>query len=136
MRSRRRPITRTLTVYQQGERETQFADYEHIPGLNWGGWHDAGDYDLPAGSISNTMLALALAQEEFHPGIDMTTVRRATREVLLHIPDGEDDLLQQVEYGVEGLMGVVPRLGPHLRRNHRELAGPVRRNRRSGEHHR
>jgi len=90
--------------YQQGERETQFADYEHIPGLNWGGWHDAGDYDLPAGSISNTTLALALAQEEFHPGIDMTTVRRATREVLLHVPDGEDDLLQQVEYGVEGLM--------------------------------
>jgi len=91
--------------YQQGERETQFADYEHIPGLNWGGWHDAGDYDLPAGSISNTTLALALAQEEFHPGIDMTTVRRATREVLLHVPDGEDDLLQQVEYGAEGLMG-------------------------------
>jgi hypothetical protein len=91
--------------YQQGERETRFADYQHIPGLNWGGWHDAGDYDLPAGSISNTTLALALAQEEFKPGLDMTTVRRATREVLLHVPDGEDDLLQQVEYGVEGLLG-------------------------------
>ncbi len=90
--------------YQQGERETQFADYEHIPGLNWGGWHDAGDYDLPAGSITNTTLALALAQEEFKPGLDRTTVHRATREVLLHVPDGEDDLLQQVEYGVEGLL--------------------------------
>jgi endoglucanase len=90
--------------YQQGERETRFADYEHIPGLNWGGWHDAGDYDLPAGSITNTTLALALAQEEFKPGLDRTTVRRASREVLIHVPDGEDDLLQQVEYGVEGLL--------------------------------
>jgi hypothetical protein len=91
--------------YQQSERETRFADNEHIPGLNWGGWHDAGDYDLPAGSISNTTLALSLAQEEFKPGIDMTTVRRPTREVLLHVADGEEDLLQQVEYGVEGLLG-------------------------------
>ncbi|HWR49874.1 MAG TPA: glycoside hydrolase family 9 protein [Bryobacteraceae bacterium] len=91
--------------YQQGERETAFADYQHIPGLDWGGWHDAGDADLPAGSITSTTLALALAQEEFKPGLDRTTVRRATREVLIHVPDGEDDLLQQVEYGVEGLLG-------------------------------
>jgi hypothetical protein len=96
--------TRHFDGYQQGERETRFADYEHIPGLNWGGWHDAGDYDLPAGSITSTTLALALAQEEFKPGLDRTTVRRATREVLLHVPDGEEDLLQQVEYGVEGLL--------------------------------
>ena len=91
--------------YRQGERETEFTDYQHIPGLNWGGWHDAGDYDLPAGSITSTTLALALAQEEFNPGLDRTTVRRASRDVLLHIPDGEEDLLQQVEYGVEGLLG-------------------------------
>ena len=97
--------TRHFDGYQQGERETKFADYQHIPGLNWGGWHDAGDSDLPAGSISNTTLALALAQEEFKPGLDLTTVHRATREVLLHVPDGEEDLLQQVEYGVEGLLG-------------------------------
>jgi hypothetical protein len=90
--------------YQQGERETRFADFEHIPGLNWGGWHDAGDNDLPAGSIASTTLALALAQEEFKPGLDRTTFRRATREVLLHVPDGEDDLLQQIEYGAEGLL--------------------------------
>jgi hypothetical protein len=93
-----------LDGYQQGKLETRFADYEHIPGLNWGGWHDAGDHDLPGGSMSPTTLALALAQEEFHPGSDMTTVRRADRTVLLHVPDGEEDLLQQIEYGVEGLM--------------------------------
>jgi endoglucanase len=95
---------RHIDSYQQGKRETSFADYQHIPGLNWGGWHDAGDHDLPAGSIAITTLALALAQEEFPPGSDRTTVRRASREVLLHVPDGEEDLLQQVEYGVEGLL--------------------------------
>jgi len=96
--------TRGLDGYQQGKLETRFASYEHIPGLNWGGWHDAGDHDLPGGSMAPTTLALALAQEEFHPGLDLTTVRRADRQVLLHVPDGEEDLLQQIEYGVEGLL--------------------------------
>jgi hypothetical protein len=90
--------------YRQQERETRFADNEHIPGLNWGGWHDAGDQDLPAGSIAQTVLALALAQEEFKPEIDRTTVRRAERLVLLDVPDGQPDMLQQVEFGVEGLL--------------------------------
>jgi len=90
--------------YQQGKRETKFADNEHIPGLDWGGWHDAGDHDLPAGSIAITTLALALAQEEFHPDLDETSINRARREVLLHIPDGKQDLIQQIEYGAEGLL--------------------------------
>ena len=91
--------------YQQGKRETRFADDEHIPGLDWGGWHDAGDHDLPGGSIANTTLYLALAQEEFHPSLDETTVDRSRRQVLLHVPDGKQDMLEQVEYGVEGLLG-------------------------------
>ncbi len=95
---------RHLDGYQQGERETRFADYEHIPGLNWGGWHDAGDHDLPAGSIASTTLALALAQEEFKPSLDNTAIRRAERLVLLHSPDGQPDLLQQIAFGAESLL--------------------------------
>jgi hypothetical protein len=90
--------------YQQGEHETEFADNQHIPGLDWGGWHDAGDYDLPAGSIAITTLALALAKEEFRPEIDQTTIQRAERKVLLHEPDGRDDLLEQIEFGAESLL--------------------------------
>ena len=90
--------------YQQGEHETQFADNQHIPGLDWGGWHDAGDHDLPAGSSAHTTLALALAEEEFRPHLDQTTIRRAEREVLLHQADGKDDLLQQIEYGAESML--------------------------------
>ena len=95
---------RHLDGYQQGERETRFADYEHIPGLDWGGWHDAGDHDLPAGSIASTTMALALAQEEFKPQLDQTSIRRPERLVLLHNPDGRSDLLQQIAYGAESLL--------------------------------
>jgi len=93
-----------IDSYKQGRRETQFAANQHIPGLDWGGWHDAGDHDLPGGSIAITTLALALAQEEFHPDLDETSINRAKRQVLLHVPDGKQDILQQIEYGVEGLL--------------------------------
>lgn len=93
-----------LDGYEQAERETRYADNEHVPGLDWGGWHDAGDHDIPAGSVAQTVTALALAWEEFHPEIDQTTIRRQTREVELHLPDGRNDLLQQIEYGVEWLL--------------------------------
>lgn len=100
--------------YQQGARETPFADNEHVPGLDWGGWHDAGDNDLPAGSIALTTLALALAQEEFQPSLDQTTLRRAEREVLLHQPDGKPDLLQQIEFGAESLLALYRPVGHML----------------------
>jgi hypothetical protein len=90
--------------YMQGERETRFADKEHIPGLDWGGWHDAADNDLPAGGMASTTLVLALAQEGFSPELDETTLDRSRREVWLHRPDGKSDLLQQVEFGVDGLL--------------------------------
>jgi endoglucanase len=93
-----------LDGYEQAERETKYADNEHVPGLDWGGWHDAGDHDIPAGSVAQTVNALALAYEEFRPDIDLTTIRRETREVELHVPDGRNDLVQQVEYGVEWLL--------------------------------
>ncbi|NWG13166.1 MAG: glycoside hydrolase family 9 protein, partial [Acidobacteria bacterium] len=92
--------------YRQGERETRYADNEHISGLDWGGWHDAGDSDLPAGSIAITTLPLALAQEEFHPDIDLTSIDRARRLVLLNTPDGQPDLLQQIAFGAESLLAV------------------------------
>ncbi|MGO8791530.1 MAG: glycoside hydrolase family 9 protein [Terriglobia bacterium] len=103
--ARQAPANRAwIDGYQQGEHETKYADNEHIPGLDWGGWHDAGDHDLPAGSFARTVLPLALAQEEFHPNLDETTIHRPEREVLLHQPDGKQDMLQQIEYGVEGML--------------------------------
>ncbi len=92
--------------YRQGDRETQYADNEHVSGLDWGGWHDAGDNDIPAGSIAMTTLPLALAQEEFIPDIDQTSIGRADRLVRLNTPDGDQDLLQQIAFGAESLLAL------------------------------
>jgi Glycosyl hydrolase family 9. len=91
--------------YRQGpETETPYAPYEHIPGLNRGGWHDAGDYDLAAGSQAMTTFVLALIRETFGVDTDQTTVRPDERLVLLHTPDGVPDIIQQVAHGVEALL--------------------------------
>ena len=86
--------------------ETRFQANEHVPGLDWGGWHDAGDYDLPAGSICGTLNWLALAAEEFGVKRDVTSIDRAARRVTLFLPDGKDDLLQQIAFGMEFLLGL------------------------------
>jgi endoglucanase len=99
--------------YQQGDLHGRFAANQHIDGLNWGGWHDAGDHDLPAGSIAMTTLALAMAEEEFHPSLDQTSVDRDGRLVSLHVPDGKPDLLQQIAYGAESLLASY-RVGGHI----------------------
>lgn len=89
---------------QYAETETSFAPFEHIPWLDRGGWHDAGDYDLAAGSQASTTFYLALARETFGLDSDQTTVRRGERLVQLHLPDGVPDAVQQVTHGVENLL--------------------------------
>ncbi|MBN1310606.1 MAG: glycoside hydrolase family 9 protein [Anaerolineae bacterium] len=91
--------------YQQGpETDTPFTPQEHIPGLDRGGWHDAGDYDLAAGSQAMTTFVLALVRETFGMDSDQTTVRPDEQLVLLHTPDGIPDIIHQVVHGVECLL--------------------------------
>ncbi len=91
--------------YEQGPTtDTPFQPGEHIPGLNRGGWHDAGDDDLAAGAQAETTFVLALARETFGLETDRTTVRRDQRQVWLHRPDGVPDIIQQVTHGVENLL--------------------------------
>ncbi len=89
---------------QTTETETPYAPLEHLPFLDRGGWHDAGDFDLAAGSQAATTLTLALAYEEFGLESDQTTVLEDERLVILHQPDGAPDLLQQVAHGVKNLL--------------------------------
>jgi hypothetical protein len=86
----------TLTSFQSGE---------HVPGLDRGGWHDAGDYDLRIESQANTVHGLALAWEFFHPTLDETTINQEMRSVEIHRPDGKPDILQQIEHGVISIIG-------------------------------
>jgi endoglucanase len=79
---------------------TKFKALDHVPGLNVGGWHDAGDYDLRIETQAQTVIALALTYEELGIEYDATMVDQKNRHVEIHHPDGKADLLQQVEHGV------------------------------------
>ena len=92
----------TLTAFQPGD---------HVPGLNQGGWHDAGDYDLRIESQSETIRGLALAYEEFHVDYDETTIDQQNHVVELHQPDGKPDILQQIEHGALSIVGGYKSMG-------------------------
>jgi hypothetical protein len=92
--------------YEQGPSTlTKFHGGDHVPGLDRGGWHDAGDYDLRIESQAETVHGLALAWELFHPAFDDTTVDQENRVVDIHRPDGKPDVLQQIEHGVLSIVG-------------------------------
>jgi hypothetical protein len=84
--------------------ETSYKPFTTVPGLNRGGWHDAGDNDLAAGSQAQTTLFLSLAGEAFGVDVDQTTIKQDALYVELRKPDGKSDLLQQIEHGVINLL--------------------------------
>lgn len=80
----------TLCKYQPGE---------PVPGLNVGGWHDAGDYDLRIESQAGEAYILAMACENLGAYWDETSIDFDKKIVEIHQPDGKNDFLQQVENG-------------------------------------
>lgn len=98
--------------YRQGpETMTDYAPGQPVPGLDRGGWHDAGDDDLRVESQAGTILGLALAYEAFGIDYDNTTIDQETRTVEIHRPDGKPDILQQIEHGVLTVAGGYRALG-------------------------
>lgn len=92
----------TLTKYNPGD---------IVPGLNIGGWHDAGDFDLRVESQAGETYILALAYEAFNIDYDVTAVDQIKRITEIHEPDGKADILQQVENGVLSVVGAYRALG-------------------------
>lgn len=92
----------TLTKYQPGD---------IVPGLNVGGWHDAGDFDLRVESQAGETYILALAYEAFKVDYDATSIDQANRITEIHQPDGKPDLLQQIEHGALSVAGSYRALG-------------------------
>lgn len=90
---------------------TKYKSLEQVPGLNRGGWHDAGDYDLRVESQAGTVWVLSQAYELFHPDWDQTTVDQKKHLVEIHRPDGKNDLLQQAEHGVITILAGYQSLG-------------------------
>ena len=90
---------------------TRFRSGECVPGLTCGGWHDAGDFDLRVESQAGEAYLLTLPWEAFHVDLDATTIDQKTQTVEIHHPDGENDLLQQVEHGALTVLGAWRTLG-------------------------
>ena len=69
------PNTQHFDGYSMGPNlDSPFQPGEHIPGLNVGGWFDAGDYDNIAPSQYSVIQNLALAYREFDLKWDELTV--------------------------------------------------------------
>jgi endoglucanase len=111
--ARQAPVNYThFDGYSMGANsDSPFAAGEHIPGLNIGGWYDAGDYDIRTQSQVRVITDLVMAREAFHLDWDETTVDEDARLVQIRRPDGIPDVLQQVKHGVLALLAQFGALG-------------------------
>lgn len=92
-------------LYAQGPTtDTKYKPGEHIPGLNIGGWYDAGDYDIRTQTQYDVVNTLVTAWETFNLKRDTTSVDYARKFVDLHTADGKPDVLQQIEHGTLALI--------------------------------
>ena len=100
--ARQAPVNYThFDGYKQGPTtDSPFVPGQHIPGLNVGGWYDAGDFDLRTQTQTRVILDLVHAREEFRLNSDDTSVDEAAREVQMRKPDGVPDVVQQIRHGV------------------------------------
>lgn len=99
-------------LYAQGPTtDTQYQPGEHIPGLNVGGWYDAGDYDIRTQTQYHTVTSLVQSWEEFGLTRDTTLVDYERKYVDIHVPDGKPDLLQQIEHGTLALLAQYKAVG-------------------------
>ena len=89
----------------------QWKPGETVPGLNVGGWHDAGDDDLRIESQADEVSILANAYEAFALDYDDTTIDEGKRLAKIHQPDGKSDALQQIEHGVLTILGSYKGMG-------------------------
>lgn len=98
--------------YRQGPSTlTRYKPGDVVPGLNVGGWHDAGDFDLRVESQSGEVYMLTLVYEEFGVDYDVTTIDQERKITEIHQPDGKNDILQQIEHGVLSVVGGYRALG-------------------------
>jgi len=91
--------------------DSPFAAGQHIPGLNVGGWYDAGDFDIQTPSQFAVIQDLALAYKEFDLQWDQLTVDEKARSVEMHRPDGVPDAVQQVKHGILQILAQIEAIG-------------------------
>lgn len=97
--------------YQGPTTDTKYKPLELIPGLNVGGFFDAGDFDIETGANINVVENLVRAWRLFKPQRDETFVSEEQRYVDLHRPDGTPDILQYIQHGVLNLVAQAEQIG-------------------------
>lgn len=99
------PNTDHFDLHAQGPTtDTKYKALEQIPGLNIGGFFDAGDFDIETGANINVVQNFVHTWEYFKPLRDETFVSQQQRYVDLHRPDGTPDILQFIEHGTLNLV--------------------------------
>lgn len=97
--------------FQGDSTETKYKPYELIPGLNTGGFFDAGDFDIETGSNISVVQNFVRTWELFHPDRDETFISQKQRYVDLHRPDSVPDILQFIEHGTLNLLAQAENIG-------------------------
>ena len=106
------PNTDHFDLHSQGPTtDTKYKALELIPGLNIGGFFDAGDFDIETGSNINVVQNFVRTWEYFKPLRDETFVDEKHRYVDLHRPDGTPDVLQFIEHGTLNLVAQAEKIG-------------------------
>ncbi len=106
------PSTDHFDLHWQGPTtDTKYKALELIPGLNVGGYFDAGDFDIETGSNISVVQNLITLWEQFRSERDETFVSEEQRYVELHRPDGVPDILQYIEHGVLNLVAQAEQIG-------------------------
>jgi endoglucanase len=106
------PNTDHFDIHAQGPAtDTKYKALELIPGLNVGGFFDAGDFDIETGANINVVQNFVHTWENFKPLRDQTFVSQEQRYVDLHRPDGTPDVLQFIEHGTLNLVAQAEIIG-------------------------
>ena len=106
------PESDHFDLHRQGAKtDTKYKPLELIPGLNVGGFFDAGDFDIETGSNISVVQNFIRTWELFKPERDETFVSQKQRYVDLHRPDGVPDILQFIEHGTLNLVAQAEQIG-------------------------
>jgi hypothetical protein len=103
---------------QATARDGKYKGGDHIPGMNVGGWYDAGDFDLEEPAQLSVIQNLALAYREFDLRYDELTVDEVAREVEMHRPDGVPDAVEQIKHGALLILAQFHNIGHSIRGTH------------------
>jgi len=104
--------------YQDAATDGKYKGGDHIPGMNVGGWYDAGDFDLEEPAQLSVIQSLALAYREFNLKYDELAVNETAREVEMHRPDGVPDTVEQIRHGALYILAQYHNIGHAIRGTH------------------